>query len=159
VPQPIPLRDLKLYWDWLQHWTWPQHWNWHNILHAFKPSLDWLGPLFGGVAVGLRKWEQRLREGLAANWPSTDATVLSASVQASHGYWVTIEYRYFARDEYRYGKSLRHFRRKNAAEEFAAAVRKLQAPVHFCADDPNISVLIERELRLAGQMAGLLDLR
>ncbi len=98
-----------------------------------------LAPILGAVFLAFRKWRQRLREGRAASWPSTDATVLSASVKANNGFWVQIEYRYFARNEYRYGKSLRHFRQNAAAAEFAAAVRKLQVPVHFREDDPNVS--------------------
>ena len=138
----------------------PHGWTWQRVVRLLNP-LHWvLAPLFGAGLIAIRTWLQRLREGRAASWPATQAAVLSASIRpSSHGFWVAIEYRYFARDEYRYGKSRRHFRRKAPAEEFAEAVRKLQVPVHFREDDPNISVLFERDLQFAGQMAGSLQPR
>ncbi len=160
MPQPIHLTDLQLHWDWLQHWDWPQHWNWHNLLHAFNPPFDWIfAPLFGGVAIAVRKWKQRLREGRAANWPVTDATVLTTRIKPQNGYWVEVDYRFFARDQYRYGTFRRHYRRKPQAEAFAAAVRTLQVPVHYQAEAPDVSVMVERELRFIVQGAGSLEPR
>jgi hypothetical protein len=155
--EPVHLLDLQIHWGDFRQLS--HDWSWQRALHVLNP-LHWVfAPILGAGVIAFRTWRQRLREGRAASWPATAATVLSVSVKPNNGYWVTIEYRYFARDEYRYGKYLRHFRRKAAAEEFAGAVRKLQVPVHFREDDPDVSVLIERDLQFAGQMAGSLEPR
>jgi hypothetical protein len=158
APQPIHLIDLRLHSDWLQHLNWPQHWTWHAILRVFDP-LHILVPLFGAAVIAIRKSGQGLRERRSANWPVTDATVLTTRIKAQNGYWVEVDYRFFACDQYRYGTFRRHYRLKPQAESFAAAVRALQVPVHYQAEAPDVSVLVESELRFIVQSAGSLEPR
>jgi hypothetical protein len=66
------------------------------------------------------------------------------------GSWVEVSYRYYAQQEYRYGKYRRHFARKAAAEAFAAAIRGRSMQVRFRDDKPNESVVLEQDLRMTG---------
>jgi hypothetical protein len=76
--------------------------------------------------------------------------VQATTVGTQNGSWVEAQYRYYALQEYRYGKYRRHFRKKAQAEEFADAIRGLSLQVRYREDNPNVSVVMERDLELAG---------
>ena len=153
------LADLQVHWDRLRHLSEPHHWSWRRILE-FAGSEHWLlASALGALAVGFRKLRRRAQEGRAAGWPVTDATILTAQVKPGDGHWVLVEYRYYVRDAYRYGKFSRHFRRETPAQAFAAAVQHLHVPVHYSANNPDRSVLIERDLQFSGEAAGSLNPR
>ena len=75
--------------------------------------------------------------------------VQAKTVRTQNGSWVEVQYRYYALQEYRYGKYRRHFRKKAQAEEFAEAIRGRSLQVRYREDNPNVSVIMERELELA----------
>lgn len=105
----------------------------------------------GGIALAIRKYVQRLRENRAAMWPSADGVVQTANVKKEQfGSWVEVSYRYYAQQEYRYGKYRRHFARKAAAEAFAEAIRGRSIQVRFRDDQPGESVVLEQDLRMIG---------
>ena len=115
---------------------------------AFHPLIA----LAAGAAVVLvRNWTQRLRERRAAMWPSATAEIQSAEVKkAQHTCWVIVSYRYYAVQEYRYGRYRRQFRNKAAAQAFAGAIRGRSVQVRFRSEKPQESVLLERDLQMTG---------
>jgi Protein of unknown function (DUF3592) len=130
--------------------------DWHSYARFLHKDI-WAGLhplfvfLFGGMGVLLHKLRQRMREGSAAAWPSTDGVVQSLQVKPrSGGYWVIASYRYYVQQEYRYGEYRRHFRKKAAAQSFADAVRGRTLLVRYNPNDPKISVVMERDLQMAG---------
>jgi hypothetical protein len=107
--------------------------------------------IFGAVGLMIRKYVQRLRENRAAMWPSADGMVQTATVKKEQfGSWVEVSYRYYAQQEYRYGKYRRHFARKGAAEAFAGAIRGRSIQVRFRDDKPGESVVLEQDLQMIG---------
>lgn len=123
--------------------------DWWHILAPFHSFIA-IGA--GAAAVGISKWRQKLRENRAAMWPSADAEVQSVQVKHQHGSWVVVQYRYYAVQEYRYGKYRRHFSRKNAAQIFADAMRGRHMQVRYREDEPGISVVLESDLRMSGAL-------
>lgn len=124
---------------------------WHHLA-PFAGAFHSLIAVAAGAAVVLvRNWWQRVREGRAAMWPSATGEVQAAVVKKSqHGTWVEVSYRYFAIQEYRYGKYRRHFRNKAAAQTFADAIRGRSIQVRFRSDKPQESVLLEQDLQMSG---------
>lgn len=130
------------------------HWHW----------LDWLAPLWhllhgyfplifgGGGAIGGQTLWQKLRQRRAAAWPSADGEVQSATVKRKNGYTVAVGYRYYARSEYHYGKYSRFFRRKEQAEQFAEALRGRHIQVRYQEDKPEVSVVLDQDLRMTGAL-------
>ncbi len=107
--------------------------------------------IVGAVVVAFRKYMQRVRENQAAMWPSADGQVQTATVKKSqYGSWVELSYRYYARQQYRYGKYRRHFARKAAAQTFADAIRGRSIQVRYRDDNPNESVVLEQDLQMTG---------
>ena len=105
----------------------------------------------GAIIVGVRKYLQRVRENHAAMWPRADGQVQTATVKRSqYGSWVEVAYRYYARQEHRYGKYRRHFARKAAAQAFADAIRGRSIQVRYREDNPNESVVLEQDLQMTG---------
>ncbi len=133
--------------------------QWWRGLDHFQ-FLEYLLPVVvGALAPRVRRFWQRVREARAVSWPSADAVVQSATVRPPKGELVEVSYRYYALAEYRYGKYQRHFRKKADAEAFAESVRGLSLPVRYRADNPNESVMVERDLQMAGLVAGSLQMR
>jgi hypothetical protein len=128
---------------------------WRDLLHHFgilAGAFQHFGVLiFGAIALMIRKYVQRVRENRAAMWPSADGLVQTATVKKEQfGSWVEISYRYYAQQEYRYGKYRRHFARKAAAEAFAEAIRGRSIQVRFREDKPSESVVLEQDLQMTG---------
>jgi hypothetical protein len=85
---------------------------WHEFFRYIAPFQHFFYFAFGGVAIALRRYWQTIRENRAAGWPSADGVVQATTVGTQNGSWVEAQYRYYALQEYRYGKYRRHFRKK-----------------------------------------------
>jgi len=124
---------------------------WHHLAPFVGAFHSFVALIIGAVIVAVRKYAQRLRENRAAMWPSADGQVQTATVKKSqYGSWVEVSYRYYARQEYRYGKYRRHFARKATAQAFADAIRGRSLQVRFREDNPNESVVLEQDLQMTG---------
>jgi hypothetical protein len=124
---------------------------WHHLAPLIGSLHYFIALAIGAVVVAVRKYLQRLRENQAAMWPSADGQVQTATVKASqYGSWVEVAYRYYARQEYHYGKYRRHFARKKAAQSFADAIRGRSIQVRFSEDKPAESVVLEQDLQMTG---------
>jgi hypothetical protein len=128
------------------HW-----WRWweplYSVLHSFFPVL-----VGGGGALGGQTLWQKLRQRRAAAWPSADGEVQHTSIERKHGYTVVVEYRYYARSKYHYGKYARHFRRKQQAEQFADALWGRHIQVRYQEDKPQVSIILDDDLRMTGAL-------
>ena len=126
--------------------------HWSQLWRYLGPFQHFIYLAAGGGAIAFSRYWQKIRENRAAGWPSADGVVQSATVKPHNGYWVEVSYRYYALQEYRYGKYSRHFRKKAAAEEFAAAIRGRSLQIRYREDNPSVSVLMERDLELTGTL-------
>ena len=86
--------------------------TWHELWRFASPFQHFFYVAFGAVAIFLRRYWQRIRENRAAGWPSANGEVQAAGVRTANGNWVEVQYRYYALQEYRYGKYRHHFRKK-----------------------------------------------
>jgi hypothetical protein len=124
---------------------------WHQLAPIAGTFHYFIAAIIGAGAVAIRKYTQRARENKAAMWPSADGQVQTATVKKSqYGCWVDVTYRYYAQQEYRFGKYRRHIARKAAAEAFAEAIRGRSVQVRYRDTDPNDSVLLEQDLQMTG---------
>ncbi len=124
---------------------------WHHLAPLAGSFHYPLVLIIGAVVVAGRKYLQRIREGRAAMWPSADGQVQTATVKKEqYGCWVEVSYRYYAQQEYRYGKYRRHFSGKKAADAFAEAIRGRSIQVRFREDKPGESILLEQDLQMIG---------
>lgn len=126
-----------------------------DLLHHLAPFAGAFHSLIavaaGAALVFLRNAWQRVRENRAVQWPSATGEVQSAEVRrAQHGSFVLVTYRYYVQGEYHSGRYRRHFRRKAAAQTFADAIRGRSLQVRFRQDNPNDSILLERDLQMTG---------
>jgi hypothetical protein len=128
--------------------------DWHHLWRIVA-RFDYLATFaMGGLVVTVRRYWQKLREDRAASWPSADAVIQSVIVLPHDGHDVQISYRYYAMQEYRYGKYSRHFRSKTPAEQFADAIRGRSLQIRYDETNPEVSVLMERDLELVGALQG-----
>ncbi|HTV16469.1 MAG TPA: DUF3592 domain-containing protein [Acidobacteriaceae bacterium] len=127
----------------------PAHW-WRHLLTSFNLFHNFW-PYLLGAAGGQQIW-QKLRQRRAAAWPSADGEVQHTNVEHKNGYLVTLEYRYFARSQYHYGKYTRRFRGKKDAETFADALHGRHIQVRYQEDKPEVSVILEDDLRMTGAL-------
>jgi len=124
---------------------------WHHLAPLAGTFHYFIAFVIGAAVVAIRKYLQRVRENQAAMWPSADGYVQTATVKKSqYGTWVEVSYRYYARQDYRYGKYRRHFASKAAAEAFAGAIRGRSIQVRFREDKPGESVVLEQDLQMTG---------
>lgn len=124
---------------------------WHHLAPLAGTFHYFIAAIAGAAVVAIRKYVQRIRENRAAMWPSADGQVQTATVKKSqYGCWVEVSYRYYAQQEYRYGKYRRHFARKAAAQAFADAIRGRSLQVRFRDDKPSESILLEQDLQMTG---------
>lgn len=124
--------------DWWRHLG-----SLYSLFHTFLPLL-----IGGGGVAGV----QKLRQRRAAGWPSADGEVQHASLKKKNGYVVTLEYRYYVRSQYHFGKYQRRFHRKQQAEQFADALHGRHIQVRYREDKPEMSVVLEDDLRTAGAL-------
>jgi len=125
---------------------------WHELWRFVGPFQHFFYIAFGAIAIAVRRYWQKIRENRAAGWPSADGVIQAATVHTQNGSWVEVQYRYYALQEYRYGKYRRHFRKKSDAEAFAEIIRGRSLQVRYSKDDPAVSVIMERDLELAGAL-------
>jgi hypothetical protein len=114
---------------------------WH-LLKAF-------GIIPGAIAAfGVRKLYQKWRQQKAiAGWPATDATIQSGQVhKQGWNTWVELSYTYFV-GEYRSGTYV-HKLRSQDAEEFIRQVKDKHVLVHYNSNNPEKSVILDRDLEL-----------
>jgi hypothetical protein len=124
---------------------------WHHLAPLVGTFHYFIAFVLGALVVAIRKYLQRVRENQAAMWPSADGVVQTATVKKSqYGTWVEVSYRYYAQQDYRYGKYRRHFARKATAEAFAGAIRGRSLQVRFREDKPGESVVLEQDLQMTG---------
>lgn len=124
---------------------------WHHLAPFAGAFHSFIAFILGAAVVAFRKYMQRVRENQAAMWPSADGQVQTAKVKRSqYGSWVEVAYRYYARQEYRYGKYRHHFARKAAAQAFADAIRGRSIQVRYREDNPNESVVLKQDLQMTG---------
>ncbi len=119
-----------------------------NGWHVVRGFHSLIAMIFGAGAVAFKTWQQRARQQRAAMWPSADAVIQSVPVRPQQGYWVEAEYRFYARQEYHYGKYRRHFFRKASAQQFASAIVGRHVQVRYDQEDPEVSVLLDRDLEM-----------
>ncbi|HEX4007565.1 MAG TPA: DUF3592 domain-containing protein [Acidobacteriaceae bacterium] len=125
------------------------HIHWWRLLAPFSHNLAYI--IAAATAAGARLL-QKIRLRRAAAWPSADGEVQHADVKKKNGYTVIIEYRYYARSEYHYGKYSRHFRSKTHADQFADALQGRHIQVRYQEDKPAFSVVLEDDLRMTGAL-------
>ena len=124
---------------------------WHHLRPLVAFFNHFFAIIIGAAVLAVRKFVQKMRESQAAMWPSADGTAQTATVKkAQYGSWVEVAYRYYARQEYHYGKYRRHFSRKAAAAAFAEAIRGRTIQVRFREDKPGESVVLEQDLQMTG---------
>jgi hypothetical protein len=124
--------------------------TWHELWRLVGPFQHFFYIAFGAIAIVFRRYWQKVRENRAAGWPSADGVIQSATVRTHNGSWVEVQYRYYALQENRYGNYRRHFRKKADAEAFADTIRGRSLQVRYREDEPGVSVIMERDLELAG---------
>ena len=125
------------------------------LLVLFK-LLKTFGLIPGAIAANwvrkqVQKWKQnRAIEG----WPATDATIQSGQVQKQGlwSYWAEVTYTYYV-DEYRVGKYVRHFRREDHADDFVREIKDKRVHVHYEANNPDKSVILDRDLEMIALLA------
>ena len=84
-------------------------------------------------------------------WPSADGQVQTASVKKSqYGTWVEVSYRYYAQQQYRYGKYRRHFAPQSCRRGLCRAIRGRSVQVRYRDDNPSESILLEQDLQMTG---------
>jgi hypothetical protein len=124
---------------------------WHHLAPLAGTFHYFIAFIVGAIVVAVRKYIHKVRENRAAMWPRADGMVQTATIKKEqYGSWVEVSYRYYAQQEYRYGKSRRHFARKAAAEAFAEAIRGRSVQVRFRDDKPGESVLLDQDLQMTG---------
>jgi hypothetical protein len=130
------------------------HWEW--IIFGLFKVLKAFGLIPGALAAfGLRKLYQKWRQRRAeSGWPATDARVHSVELhaQGARSYWTEITYTYFV-GEYRSGKHVHRFRRKQEAEEFVRQIRGKHVLVHYDTNKPDTSVILDRDLEMVALLA------
>jgi hypothetical protein len=129
----------------------PQH-HWTQLWRLLAIFQHFIYIFIGAAIVAFRHYWQKIQENRAAGWPSADGVVQSATIKQHNGSWVEASYRYYALQEYRYGKYRRYFFKKAAAKEFAANIKGRSLQVRYREDSPNVSVLMERDLEMTGAL-------
>jgi hypothetical protein len=123
---------------------WPFFWGGIKLLKTF-------GLLPGALAaIGVRHLYQKWRQRRALEgWPTVEGAVQSGEVhgEGRWSHWVEITYTYYV-GEYRLGHYVKHFRSEDAAYSFAAQLKDKHLQVHYDMNNPDKSVLLERELEM-----------
>ena len=126
------------------------HIPWDILFFGLIKLLKIFGVIPGAIAaLGVRKLYQKWRQNQAmAGWPATDATILSGQVH-KEGWrvWVELSYSYFV-GEYRSGTYVHKLRSEEQAEDFIRQVKDKRVHVHYNADNPERSVILDRDLEM-----------
>lgn len=132
------------------------HWPWPLILLELVKLLKAFGLIPGAIAAfGVRTLYQKWRQKKAMEgWPATDATIQSGNTlkDGFRSRWAEITYTYYV-GEYRSGKYVRRFRRAEEAADFVRQVKDKRVHVHYNPDDPDKSVILDRDVEMIVMLA------
>lgn len=131
------------------------HIPWGALFLTLIHLLKAFGLIPGALAAfGVRKLYQKWRQNKAmSGWPATDATIQNGRVH-KEGWrvWVELTYTYYV-GEYRTGTHVHKFRSAEQAEEFIRQVKDKRVHVHYDADHPEKSVILDRDLEMIALLA------
>ncbi len=131
-------------------------WPWALILLELAKLLKAFGLIPGAIAAfGVRRLYQKWRQNKAmAGWPATDATIQSGTThkESMRSYWAEVTYTYYV-GEYRAGKYVRSFRKAEQAADFVRQVKDKRVHVHYNPDDPDKSVILDRDVEMIVMLA------
>ena len=132
------------------------HWPWALIVPELVKLLKIFGLIPGAAAAfGLRRFYQKWRQKRAMEgWPATDATIQSGNThkEGFRSNWAEVTYTYYV-GEYRAGKYVRRFRKADEAADFVREVKDKRVHVHYNADDPDKSVILDRDIEMIAMLA------
>jgi hypothetical protein len=128
------------------------HIPWEALIFGIVKLLKVFGVIPGAIAAfGARKLYQKWRQQKAiAGWPATDATIQSGQVHKQG--WVELSYTYFV-GEYRSGTFVHKLRSREHAEDFIRQVKDKHVLVHYNSNDPEKSVILDRDLEMVALLA------
>lgn len=126
-------------------------WPWTLIFPELVKLLKFFGIIPGAAAAaGVRRYYQKRRQEKAMEgWLAVDATIRGGEIK-EHGwrnYWVEFDYTYYV-GEYRIGKYVCHFKRRDDASDFVGQVRNKRVHAHYDPGDPEKSVILDRDLEM-----------
>ena len=126
--------------------------TWHEILrfsHGWIYLLKWpLAFVAGWVGIHMQRWRKQRAEAAAQGWPSVDGRIAGGTVKAipkTKRFLATLEYLYFV-GEYRTGKYVHEFERKEDADQFVSSMKDKHVPIRYNDSDPSKSVLEQRAI-------------
>jgi hypothetical protein len=127
------------------------HNNWELIIVSAIKLLKTFGLIPGSVgAFWLRRFfQKRIQQKAMEGWPAADAQVFGSGEVRREGrrYWAEITYTYYV-GEYRAGRYVRAFKSEFLACEFLVQLRDKTIRVHYRMDDPDKSVILDRDLEM-----------
>jgi hypothetical protein len=126
------------------------HYNWGAILFTIFKLLKAFGVIPGAVAAfAVRRWiQKRVQRKAMEGWPAADARIYSGEVhREGRRYWAEITYTYYV-GEYRSGRYVRGFKREDQAGDFVSQLKDKTVRVHYKIDDPDRSVILDRDLEM-----------
>jgi hypothetical protein len=108
--------------------------------------LVFAGAIIVEILPRIRDWQKRRG---SESWPQTQATVESVDVCAKgrHYYAGDIAYSYSALGAFYSGSYRRYFKTEKEAQEFVEMFLSLVIPVRYNPQEPDTSLMTDRELR------------
>jgi len=96
-----------------------------------------------------RSLQKRSQHRATEGWPETDAQVFGQGKVRREGrrYWAEINYTYYI-GGYRSGRYVRAFESEFHACQFIVQLRDKTVRVHYKQDDPDRSVILDRDLEM-----------
>ena len=131
------------------------HYDWGAIVLAAFKLLKVFGIVPGAIAAFAvrRFWQKRSQRKAMEGWPAAEARIYGGEV---HGeglrHWAEITYSYYV-GEYRAGKYVRAFKTEAEAADFARELKGKTVRVHYQEDDPDRSVILDRDLEMIALIA------
>ncbi len=134
----------------------PDQLQWSALLVWIVKLLKVFGVLPGAVAAYAiqRFWQKRRQSRAMEGWPATEATILWGKVhnKGPRNIWAEITYSYYA-GEYRSSTYVRRFKNEPLADDFVRTLKDRKIQVHYKEADPDVSVILERDLEMIALMA------
>src|SRR5215469_10801531 len=132
------------------------HYSWDPMIVLAVKLLAVFGLIPGAMAAFWlrRSIQKRSQIKATEGWPAADAQVFGRGKVRREGrrYWAEIDYTYYV-GEYRSGKYVRSFESEYQACQFVVLLRDQTVRVHYKQDDPNTSVILDRDLETTLQVA------
>ncbi|WP_058189469.1 DUF3592 domain-containing protein [Terracidiphilus gabretensis] len=132
-----------------------QHISWPLIFWGVVNFLKIFGIIPGTVAAYFiqKIYQARRQRKALEGWPTTEATIFSATVsrEGRRNVVAEITYSYFV-DEYRSGTYLRYFPSEDSANEFIREVKGKQVLVHYETANPDHSVILDVDLDMMASL-------